>query len=136
MVIAWFKAVQTMASFSFICNCFFCIFLVIVATTNYRASVRLLSVTAFLSAFTCLFALIAVSIFGAFTDVYRPLTWKTGLGLDTLGHKGKWMPRPEYTFLSWSFVLEVFTAIFSFISSNFDLLDLSIKLFFFEFFFI
>lgn len=108
-----------MASFSFICNCFFCIFLIIVATTNYRASVRLLSVTAFLSAFTCLFALIAVSVFGAFTDVYRPLNWQTGLGLDTLSDKGKWMPRPEYTFLSWSFILEVFTAIFSFVSSNF-----------------
>ena len=106
-----------MASFAFITNSLLIISLLIVATTNYRASVKALTVTAVLSALTCLFALIAVSVFGAFTDVYRPLTRFTGLGLDTFGKMGKWMPRPEYTFLSWSFICEVFCAVFSFISS-------------------
>lgn len=114
---SWFKAVQTMASFSFICNCFLIISLLIVATTSYRASVKVLTVTATLAALTSMFALIAVSIFGAFTDVYRPLTRFTGLGLDTYGTKGKWMPRPEYTFLSWSYICEVFCAIFAFVAT-------------------
>lgn len=113
----WFKAVQTMASFSFICNCFFIIFLVIVATTNYRASVKVLTTTATLSCLTCVFAVITVSVFGAYADVYRPLDRFTGLYLDTFGKKGKWMPRPEYTVLSWSYVCEVFVAVFSLIST-------------------
>jgi len=113
---AWFIAVQTMATFGFIVNIFFMLFLVIVATTNYRASVKALTATATLAALTCLFSMIAVSVFGAFTDVYRPLDRLTGLGLDTLGTQGKWMPRPEYNFLSWSYILEVFCGIFSFIA--------------------
>lgn len=113
----WFKAVQTMASFSFICNCFFMIFIVIVATTNYRASVRMLTITASLSLATSMFAMIAVSIFGAKTDVYHPLDRQSGLGLDVLGTKGKWMPRPEYTFLSWSYICCVFCSIFSLVSA-------------------
>lgn len=113
----WFKAVQTMAAFSFICNCLFIIFLLIVATTNYRASVKVLTATATLSALTCMFSMITVSIFGSYTDVYRPLNRLTGLGLDTFGGEGKWMPRPEYTFLSWSYICEVFCSIFSLVSA-------------------
>lgn len=107
-----------MASFSFICNCFFIIFLVIVATTNYRASVKVLTTTAILSCLTCVFGIITVAIFGAYADVYRPLDRFTGLYLDTFGKKGKWMPRPEYTVLSWSYVCEVFVVVFSLISSK------------------
>ncbi len=70
------------------------IFLIITSTTNYRASV------------------------GAETDTYRPLTNQTCLGLDIFSNRGKWMPRPEYTFLSWSYICEVFVAIFSLVASN------------------
>ena len=113
---AWFKAVQTMASFCFITNSLMIIFLVVTATTNFRASVKCLTVTATLGAFTCLFALIAVIICGVATDTYSYLDKLTGLGLDIFSNRGKWMPRPEYTFLSWSFICEVFVAIFSLIS--------------------
>jgi hypothetical protein len=60
--------------------------------------------------------LIAVIIFGVATDTYSYLDKLTGLGLDIFSNRGKWMPRPEYTFLSWSFICEVFVAIFSLIS--------------------
>ena len=114
----WLKAVQTFATFSFITNILFIMFLVIVATTNYRASVKVLTTTATLSALTCIFSMIAVAIFGAYADVYRELDRFTGLGLDTFGKKGKWMPRPEYTVLSWSYVCEVFVTVFTLISSE------------------
>ena len=116
-----------MASFSFICNGLMIIFLIIVATTNYRASVKCLAITATLGALTAMFALIAVSIFGAETDTYRPLTIRTGLGLDTYSDRGKWMPRPEYTFLSWSYICEVFAGIFAVIASEFYYIFLFIK---------
>lgn len=140
--LAWFKAVQTMASFAFITNSLMILFLIITATTSYRASVKILTVTAILAGLTSLFALIAVSIFGAETDSYRSLDRLTGLGLDTYSDrgrffmlfkkfsqkfisillKGKWMPRPEYTFLSWSYICEVFCGIFSLITSIYIIL--------------
>lgn len=110
-----------MASFAFITNAIGIIFLIITATTNYRASVKCLTITAVLSGVTAMFALIAVSIFGAQTDTYRSLDKFTGEGLDIFSDRGKWMPRPEYTFLSWSYICEVFCGIFSLIScKNFD----------------
>ena len=115
---AWFQAVQTMASFSFICNILMIIFLVVTVTTNFRASVKCLTITATLGLLTTIFALIAVSIFGAFTDTYQPLNIYTGLGMDIYSDRGKWMPRPEYTFLSWSYICEVFCGIFALVSSN------------------
>lgn len=105
-----------MASFSFICNSIMMIFLIITLTTNFRASVKCLTITASLGAFTCLFSLISVIIFGVATDTYRSLDKFTGIGLDTFSDRGKWMPRPEYTFLSWSYICEVFCGIFSLIS--------------------
>ncbi|RNA05222.1 hypothetical protein BpHYR1_011316 [Brachionus plicatilis] len=113
----WFQAVQTMATFSFIINCIMIIFLIVVVTTNFRASVKCLVTTATLGALTCFFSLIAVIIFGVATDTYRPLDKQTGLGLDIFSDRGKWMPRPEYTFLSWSYICEVFCAIFALVSS-------------------
>jgi hypothetical protein len=121
---AWFKAVQTMASFAFITNSLMIIFLVVTATTNFRASVKCLTITATLGALTCVFALIAVIVFGVATDTYRWLDKYTGLGLDIFSDRGKWMPRPEYTFLSWSYICEVFVGIFSLISSKYELLFL------------
>lgn len=52
-------------------------------------------------------------------DTYERLDILTGLGYDIFLNRGKWMPRPEYTFLSWSYICEVFCAIFSLISGNF-----------------
>jgi hypothetical protein len=108
-----------MASFSFICNSLLVIFLIITATTNYRASVKCLAITTGLAGLTSLFTLIAVSIFGAKADVYHDLDKFTGLGLDTLTLQGKWMPRPEYTFLSGSYICEVFCGIFSLVTSRY-----------------
>lgn len=118
-IIAWFQAVQTLACFSFITNALAVILLIITASTNYRTSVKFLSASAILCFLTCnvnfeivkeyklnsfisfkaIFNLITISIFGSFTD--------TGL---------KWMPRPEYTFLSWSYICEVFCALFTLIA--------------------
>jgi hypothetical protein len=106
-----------MATFSFISNSLLIIFLIIAATTSFRASVKFLTVTSFLAALSSFFALLAVSIFGSETDTYRSLDRLTGLGLDIYSDRGKWMPRPEYTFLSWSYICEVFCAIFSMITS-------------------
>ena len=117
----WFQAVQTFATFSFITNGLLIIFLIITATTNFRASVKCLFITTILAVLTCLFTLIAVSVFGAKTDTYSMLDNQTGLGLDTFSDRGKWMPRPEYTFLSWSYICEVFCAIFSLITSKLKL---------------
>ena len=108
-----------MATFSFICNILMIIFLIVTVTTNFRASVKCLTITATLGLLTTIFALIAVSVFGAFTDTYRPLNIYTGLGMDIFSDRGKWMPRPEYTFLSWSYICEVFCGIFALISSKF-----------------
>ena len=107
-----------MASFAFICNGLHVIFLIISATTNFRASVKCLALTGILGALTAFFALIACIIFGVSTDTYSFLNPYNGLGLDTYLEKGKWMPRPEYTFLSWSFICEVFAGIFSLVSSK------------------
>lgn len=95
------------------------IFLIVTVTTNFRASVKCLTITATLGLLTTIFALIAVSIFGAFTDTYQPLNMQTGLGMDIYSDRGKWMPRPEYTFLSWSYICEVFCGIFALVSSNY-----------------
>jgi len=95
----WFQAVQTMACFSFITNILAAIFLVITATTNYRTSVKFIRFTAGLTLATTVFSLIAVIIFGVYAD-----------------SGSKWMPRPEYTFLSWSFICEVFCALLALIS--------------------
>ncbi len=92
------------------------IFLVITITTNFRASVKCLMITATLGAVTCFFAALAVIIFGIMADTYELLDRLTGLGYDMFSNRGKWMPRPEYTFLSWSFICEVFSAIFSLVS--------------------
>ena len=105
-----------MATFSFMCNCVLVILLIVVVTTNFRASVKCLTATAILSALVCFFSLLASIVFGVATDTYRPLDLFTGLGYDIFSDRGKWMPRPEYTFLSWSFVLQVVTAIFTFVS--------------------
>ena len=78
-----------MASFAFITNSLMILFLIITATTSYRASVKILTVTAILAGLTSLFALIAVSIFGAETDSYRSLDRLTGLGLDTYSDRGR-----------------------------------------------
>jgi hypothetical protein len=43
---AWFQAVQTMACFSFMANVLAVMFLIITASTSYRTSVKLLSVSA------------------------------------------------------------------------------------------
>jgi hypothetical protein len=94
------------------------IFLIITATTNFRASVKFLFTTALLGSLTTLFVLITVIVFGVATDTYRDLTRLTGLGLDYNTDRGKWMPRPEYTFLSWSYICEVFTGIFSLVTSK------------------
>lgn len=107
-----------MATFSFMINCVMIIFLIVVVTTNFRASVKCLFTTAVLGALVCLFSLIALIIFGVATDTYRPLDKHTGLGLDIFSNRGKWMPRPEYTFLSWSYYCEVFGAIFALVSSK------------------
>ena len=129
-----------MASFAFITNSLMLIFLVITATTNFRASVKCLTITATLGALTCLFALISVIIFGVATDTYSYLDKFTGYGLDIFSNRGKWMPRPEYTFLSWSYICEVFCAIFSLISCKpglkffFWVKDTFIKLNFFLFY--
>lgn len=111
-----------MASFGFITNILTVIFLIITATTNFRASVKCLTMTAILAGLTCLFALIAVIIFGVSTDTYQTLDRLTGLGLDIFSDRGKWMPRPEYTFLSWSYICEVFCGIFSLITSIYFIL--------------
>ena len=100
------------------CNCVLVILLVVVVTTNFRASVKCLSATSILSALICVFSLLAVIVFGVATDTYRPLDLFTGLGYDIFSDRGKWMPRPEYTFLSWSYILQVVTAIFSLVSCN------------------
>ena len=107
-----------MATFAFICNALLMIFLIISATTNFRASVKCLALTGIFGGLTAFFALIAVIIFGVTTDTYSYLDVNTGLGLDTYLEKGKWMPRPEYTFLSWSFICEVFAGIFALVSSE------------------
>lgn len=107
-----------MASFSFIFNSIMMIFLIVTVTTNFRASVKCLTITATLGALTCLFSLISVIIFGVATDTYRQLDKQTGIGLDIFSDRGKWMPRPEYTFLSWSYICEVFCGIFSITSSK------------------
>lgn len=114
----WFQAVQTMASFAFITNILMIIFLIVTVTTNFRASVKCLTITASLGLLTTIFALIAVSVFGAFTDTYQPLHMHTGLGMDIFSNRGKFMPRPEYTFLSWSYICEVFCGIFSLVSTT------------------
>ncbi len=113
---AWFRAVQTMASFGFITNSLLIIFLIICITTNFRASVKFLTATGVLAGLTCLFATISVIVFGVATDTYSYLDKFSGLGLDIFSDRGKWMPRPEYTFLSWSYICEVFCGIFSLIS--------------------
>jgi hypothetical protein len=95
----WFQAVQTMACFSFIVNSFAVIFLVIAATTNFRTSVRFIRWTAALCFLNTIFGLIALLIFGIYAD----------MGL-------KWMPRREYTFLSWSYIFEVFCNLFTLIA--------------------
>ena len=115
----WFQLVQTMASFAFICNILMIIMLIITASTSFRASVKFLTATATLGALTFVFSLVAVIVFGIATDSYSPLNRFTGLGLDIFSDRGKWMPRPEYTFLSWSYICEVFCSIFSLISSEF-----------------
>lgn len=105
-----------MATFSFMCNCVLVILLIVVVTTNFRASVKCLTATSILSALVCFFSLLAVIVFGVAADTYHQLDILTGLGYDMFSDRGKWMPRPEYTFLSWSYVLEVVTAIFSLVS--------------------
>lgn len=120
----WFVGVQTLATFAFITNALQLIFLVVTVTTNFRASVKCLAITATLGAITCFLAALAVTIFGIMADTYEPLTILSGLGYDMFATHGKWMPRPEYTFLSWSYICEVFCAIFSLISCNYSILTL------------
>lgn len=112
-----------MATFAFMTNALLVILLIVTVTTNFRASVKCLTATAVLSAITCMFALIAVIIFGIATDTYKELDKFTGYGYDMFSDRGKWMPRPEYTFLSWSYILEVFCAIFSFIAGKLNYLN-------------
>ncbi len=109
---------QTLATLAFIVNAFLVLFLIITVTTNFRASVKCLSITATLAAITCFLSILAVIIFGVIADTYEPLDKLTGLGYDMFSDRGKWMPRPEYTFLSASYVCEVMCGIFSLITSK------------------
>jgi hypothetical protein len=110
--------VQTLATLAFIVNALLILFLIITVTTNFRASVKCLAITATLAAVNCFLCTLAVIIFGVIADTYEPLDKLTGLGYDVFSDRGKWMPRPEYTFLSWSYICEVFCGIFSLITSN------------------
>jgi hypothetical protein len=107
-----------LATLSFIVNAFLVLFLIITVTTNFRASVKCLAFTATLAAVTCFLSILAVIIFGVIADTYEPLDKLTGLGYDMFSDRGKWMPRPEYTFLSASYVCEVMCGIFALVTSK------------------
>ncbi|CAF0974342.1 unnamed protein product [Didymodactylos carnosus] len=84
----WFTAVQVMACFGLIFNMLSVVALIVVSITRYRLSRHSMLLCIVLSGFTCMFNMISIAIFGQYADAIS----------------GKWMPRPDYTSLSWSYI--------------------------------
>jgi hypothetical protein len=104
----WFTAVQVFACFGFIFNMLCTAALIIIAITKYRLSRRAMLVGCILggSAWFCNF--LAILIFGIYADAIP----------------GKWMPRADYTFLSWSYLFTLGAMVTSFFSVGFLLFEI------------
>ncbi|CAF0823022.1 unnamed protein product [Adineta steineri] len=104
----WFIAVQTFACFGLIFNILCCAALIVVAITRYRLSRRSMLIGCILGACAWFFNFLTVLIFGIYADAIP----------------GKWMPRADYTFLSWSFHFTLGAMISSFFTVGFVLFEI------------
>lgn len=104
----WFIAVQTFACFGLIFNMLCSAALVVVAITRYRLSRRSMLIGCILSACAWLCNFLTVLIFGIYADAIP----------------GKWMPRPDYTFLSWSYIFTLASMISSLFAVGFVLFEI------------
>ncbi|CAF3432254.1 unnamed protein product [Rotaria socialis] len=104
----WFTAVQTFACFGLIFSILSCIALIVVAITRYRLSRRSILIGCILAACAWFCNLLAVLIFGIYADAIP----------------GKWMPRADYTFLSWSYHFIVASMVSSFLAVSFALCEI------------
>ncbi|CAF0782450.1 unnamed protein product [Didymodactylos carnosus] len=104
----WFTAVQVMACFGLIFNMLSVVAVIVVSITRYRLSRRSMFVVIILSGLACGFNMISIAIFGQYSDAIG----------------GKWMPRPDYTFLSWSYISMFVSTLAAFLCALFMGLEL------------
>ncbi|CAF2841802.1 unnamed protein product [Rotaria sp. Silwood2] len=105
---AWFTAVQIFACFGLVFNILGCIALIVVAITRYRLSRRSMLVGCILCGCAWLCNFLAVLLFGIYADDIP----------------GKWMPRADYTFLSWSYHFMIGSMIASFATVGFVVFEI------------
>jgi len=104
----WFTAVQVFACFGLIFNMLCCAALIVVAITGYRLSRRSMLVGCILAACAWFCNFLVVLIFGIYADEIP----------------GKWMPRADYTILSWSYEFTIGSMVSSFFTVGFVLFEI------------